>query len=233
MGCMLGLGKVVRCTIAMLKFSRVVCGTTTPLTPCEPSRVTTPISHSSEQGTLPTTSLISKQVVLYRTRDGTCYPGVSTPKTRSLADSNMTNHKPWRSQPSPPFQTLLKPQHRTSQRSPHITTDGRLTLSALNTSQTQHHKDGWAGPSALASWPERSTRGRRPAGPGPGFDSIWPRKLENPLYIFKLFCKLQTNLNSNQIWISMTYSHTIKYKSTSSPRKICHNMNATNIIIYV
>jgi hypothetical protein len=44
--------------------------------------------------------------------------------------------------PSPPFQTLLKPQHRISSRSPHITTDGRPTLSTLNTSQTQHHKDG-------------------------------------------------------------------------------------------
>jgi hypothetical protein len=36
---------------------------------------------------------------------------------------------------------MLKPQHRISPRSPHITTDGRPTLSTLNTSQTQHQKD--------------------------------------------------------------------------------------------
>jgi hypothetical protein len=48
--------------------------------------------HSSEQGTLPTAPLISKQVVSYWTRDGTCYPRVSTPKIWSLADSSMTNH---------------------------------------------------------------------------------------------------------------------------------------------
>jgi hypothetical protein len=67
-------------------------GTMAPLTPCVPRRVTTPISHSSDQGTLATTSLISKQAVPYRTRGVTCCPGVSTPMTRSLADSSMTNH---------------------------------------------------------------------------------------------------------------------------------------------
>jgi hypothetical protein len=65
---------------------------TTPLTPCEPRRVITPISDSSEQGTLPTTSQISKQSVPYQTRGGTYCPEVSTPMTRSLADSRMTNH---------------------------------------------------------------------------------------------------------------------------------------------
>jgi hypothetical protein len=88
------LAKVVRSTIAMLRFPGVVHGTTTPLAPCEPRRVTMPISHSSKQGTLPTTSLISKQAVPYRTRDDTYYPGVSTPKSQSLADLSMTNHKP-------------------------------------------------------------------------------------------------------------------------------------------
>jgi hypothetical protein len=142
MGRMLGLAKVVCGTIEMLRFPEVVHGTTAPLAPCEPRWVTTPISNSSEQGTLLTTSLISKQVVPYQTRGSTCCPGVSTPKTRSLANSSMTNHKPWRVQPSPPFQTLVKPHHRSSPRSPHITTDGRPTLSTLNTSQTQHHKEG-------------------------------------------------------------------------------------------
>jgi hypothetical protein len=36
--------------------------------------------------------LISQQVVSYRTRDGTCCPGVSTAKIRSLTDLSMTSH---------------------------------------------------------------------------------------------------------------------------------------------
>jgi hypothetical protein len=115
--------------------------TMTPLAPCGPRWVTTPISHSSKECTLPTAPLISKQVVPYWTRDDTYCPGVSPPKTRSLADSSMTNHNSWKSKSSPLFQTLLETQHRISPRSPHITTDGRPTLSILNTSQTQHHKD--------------------------------------------------------------------------------------------
>jgi hypothetical protein len=75
------LAKVVHGTIAMLRFPGVVRGTMTPLAPCEPRRVTTPISHSSEQGTLPTLSLISKQAIPYRTHGGTYCPVVSTPKT--------------------------------------------------------------------------------------------------------------------------------------------------------
>jgi hypothetical protein len=63
-----------------------------PLAPWEPGLLTTPNSHSSEQGTLPTASLISKQVIPYRTRGGTCCPGVSTPMTQSLADSSKTSH---------------------------------------------------------------------------------------------------------------------------------------------
>jgi hypothetical protein len=66
MGRMPGLAKVVHNTIAMLRFPGVVHGTTAPLALCEPRRVTTPISHSSNQGILPTSSLISKQVVPYR-----------------------------------------------------------------------------------------------------------------------------------------------------------------------
>jgi hypothetical protein len=93
MGRMLGLAKVVRGTIAMLRFPGVVRGTTAPLAPCEPTRVTTLISHSSKQATLPTASLISKQAIPYQTRGDTCYPMVSTPKTRSLVDSSMTNYK--------------------------------------------------------------------------------------------------------------------------------------------
>jgi hypothetical protein len=94
MGRMLGLAKIVHGTIAMLMFPGVVRSTTAPLAPCETRRVTMLIFHSSEQDTLPTTSLISKQVIPYRTRGSTCCPGVSTPKTRSLLDLSMTNHKP-------------------------------------------------------------------------------------------------------------------------------------------
>jgi hypothetical protein len=70
--------------------SRGSHGTTTPLAPFEPGRVTTPIFYSSEQCTLPTTSIIIEQVVPYRIHGGTCCPRVSTPKILSLADSSMT-----------------------------------------------------------------------------------------------------------------------------------------------
>jgi hypothetical protein len=36
--------------------------------------------------------LISQQAIPYQTRGGTCCPGVSTPKIRSLANSSMTSH---------------------------------------------------------------------------------------------------------------------------------------------
>jgi hypothetical protein len=39
-------------------------------------------SHSSEQGTQHIVLLISRQVIPYRTRDGTCCPGLPTPKIR-------------------------------------------------------------------------------------------------------------------------------------------------------
>jgi hypothetical protein len=51
-GRMPSFAKVVRGTIAMLRFPRVVCSTTAPLAPGEPRGLTTPISHSFEQGTL-------------------------------------------------------------------------------------------------------------------------------------------------------------------------------------
>jgi hypothetical protein len=55
MGRMPGLAKVVRGTIAILRFPGVVHGAMAPLAPCEPRWVTMPISHKSEQGTLTTT----------------------------------------------------------------------------------------------------------------------------------------------------------------------------------
>jgi hypothetical protein len=67
----------------------------TSLAPCDPRQVTRPISHSSEQGKLLTTSLTSKQAIPYQTHGGTCCPRVSTPTTRSLVDLSMTNHITW------------------------------------------------------------------------------------------------------------------------------------------
>jgi hypothetical protein len=77
---------------SIAKVSQGSQGTMAPLAPCELGRVIMPNSHSSEQCTLPTTSLIIKQVVPYRTRGGTYCPGMPTPMTRSLGDSSMTNH---------------------------------------------------------------------------------------------------------------------------------------------
>jgi hypothetical protein len=68
--------------------------------------------------------------------------------------------------------------------------------------------------------------------PASGFRPIRLGKIENH-FSFSIFYKFQTNLNSNQILISTTSSRTIKYKSTLSHNKICNDMNATNIIIYL
>jgi hypothetical protein len=48
--------------------------------------------HSTEHDTQLIAYLISKQIIPYQTRGGTCCPGVSIPKIQSLADSSMTNH---------------------------------------------------------------------------------------------------------------------------------------------
>jgi hypothetical protein len=84
--------------------------------------------HSNEHDTQPIANLISKQAVPYRTRGGTCYPGVSTPKIQSLADSSIINHITWRNRTVSTISTLLKQQHQSSPRSNHIPTDGRPSL---------------------------------------------------------------------------------------------------------
>jgi hypothetical protein len=48
--------------------------------------------HTTEQDSQPITSLISKQAIPYQICGGTYCPGVSTSKTRSLADLSMTIH---------------------------------------------------------------------------------------------------------------------------------------------
>jgi hypothetical protein len=126
-------------------------GTTIPLAPCELMQVTMPISHTSEQGTLPTTSLISKQAIRYRAHGGTWCPRESTPKTWSVVDLSMTIHITWRNPTVSTIPTLLKPHHWSSPRSPHIRMDGRPTLNN-NTSQTQHYEDGKTCMTPMTTW---------------------------------------------------------------------------------
>jgi hypothetical protein len=80
--------------------------------------------HTSEQDSQLTTYLISKQVIPDRTHGVRCYPRVSTPKTRSLADSSMTTYNTWWN-PTVPT----------------IPTHAQTTASNLTT-VTSHH-DGW------------------------------------------------------------------------------------------
>jgi hypothetical protein len=84
--------------------------------------------HSINHDTQPIAYLISKQAIPYRTCGGTCCPGVSTPKIQSLVDSSMTNHIIWRNPTVSTIPTLLKPQHRPSPQSNHISMDGRPSL---------------------------------------------------------------------------------------------------------
>jgi hypothetical protein len=50
------------------------------------------IPGPTEQDILTTVFLISRKVIPYRTRGGTCYPAMSTPKIRSLANLSTTCH---------------------------------------------------------------------------------------------------------------------------------------------
>ena len=80
--------------------------------------------HTIEQDSQPTTSLISKQAVSYRTSGGTCCFGVSTPMTQSLADSSMTNPITWG---IPTISTIPNPAQTT----------------ASNLTTVTSHQDGW------------------------------------------------------------------------------------------
>jgi hypothetical protein len=92
--------------------------------------------HSTEHDTQPIAYPIIKQAIPYRTRGGTCCPGVSTPKNQSLANSSMTNHITWRNPTVSTLPSLLKPQHRSSPRSNHISTDGRPSLKKTQANST-------------------------------------------------------------------------------------------------
>jgi hypothetical protein len=80
--------------------------------------------HSTEHDTQPIAYLISKQAIPHRTRGGTCCPRGSTPKIRSFADSSMTSHLTRRNPTVSTIPILLKPQHRSSPGSNHISKDG-------------------------------------------------------------------------------------------------------------
>jgi hypothetical protein len=109
--------------------------TMTPLAPYESRWVITPICHSSEQGTLPTASLISKQVVPYQTCGDTSCPVVSTPMTRSLADSSMINHITWR---IPTVSTIPNLAQTTASNLTTVTSHhDRWKTSTLNTPQVK------------------------------------------------------------------------------------------------
>jgi hypothetical protein len=60
-----------------------------------------------------------------------------------------------------------------------------------------------------------------------------PWEIRKSFSFSKLFCKLQTNLNPNQIWISMTSIRTIKYKSTSSHQEKYATAWMQQIIIHL
>jgi hypothetical protein len=98
--------------------------------------------HTTEQDSQPTTVLISKQVVPYQTCGGNCCLGMSTPKTRSLVDSSMINHITWRISTisSIPILTQTTTSILSTVNS-HLDRRKTNTLN-INTSQTQHHKDG-------------------------------------------------------------------------------------------
>jgi hypothetical protein len=107
--------------------------------------------HSTEHDTQPISYLISKQVIPYQTRDSTCCPGVSTPKIRSLADSNMTNHITWRNPTVSTIPTMVKPQHPSSPRSNHISTDGRPSLTKTQ-AKLNITKDGKTCTTLMTTW---------------------------------------------------------------------------------
>jgi hypothetical protein len=96
--------------------------------------------HTAEQDPQPTASLISKQVIPYRTRGSTYCLGVSTPKTQSLVDSSMTNHISWR---IPPVSTIPNLAQTTASNLTTVNShlDGWKTNTLNNnTSGTQYHK---------------------------------------------------------------------------------------------
>jgi hypothetical protein len=108
--------------------------------------------HTAKQDSQPTTSLISKKVVPYRTCGGTCYLGVYTTKTRSSADSSMTIDITWHisTVSTMPTHTQTTTSILTTVTSHH----DRWKINTLNTntSQTQYYKDGKTCTTLIIAW---------------------------------------------------------------------------------
>jgi hypothetical protein len=127
----------------------------------------------SEQDTLFTVPLISRQAVPYWTRGGTCCPGVSTPKTRSLANSSMTNHITWQ---NPTVSTNPIHTQTTSSILTMVTSHDRWKTNTLNnnTSQTQRHKDGKICTTLVTAWLSLSmVKGHLPCSPASCCSKSW------------------------------------------------------------
>jgi hypothetical protein len=107
--------------------------------------------HSTKHDTQPIAYLISKRAVPYQTHGGTCCPGGSTPKIRSLADPTMTSHITWRNPTVSTIPTSLKPQHRFSLGSIHISTDGRPSLTKTQ-AKLNITKDGKTCTTLMTAW---------------------------------------------------------------------------------
>jgi hypothetical protein len=108
--------------------------------------------HTAEHDSQPTTVLISKQAVPYRTCGDTNGPGVSIPKTRSLAVLSMKNHITWR---NPIVSTILTHAQTTASILTMVAShhDGWKTKTlSNNTSQNQHHKDGKTCMTLMTAW---------------------------------------------------------------------------------
>jgi hypothetical protein len=71
-----------------------------------------------------------------------------------------------------------------------------------------------AGAGAGPTWASHRWERSRPTWASGKEFGPWPIKTRKSIFNFQIFSKFQTNLNSNQIWISTTSTHTIKYKST-------------------
>jgi hypothetical protein len=107
--------------------------------------------HSTEHDTQPIAYLISKQAIPCQTHGGTCYPGGSTPKIQSSSDSSMTSHITWQNPTVSTIRSLLKPHHRSSPRSNHISTDGRPSLTKSQ-AKLNITKDGKTCKTLMTAW---------------------------------------------------------------------------------
>jgi hypothetical protein len=113
--------------------------------------------HSTEHDTQFIAYLISKQVIPYQTRDGTCCPGGSTPKIRSLADLSMTSHLTWRNPNRLHHSNLAQTTALILTRvNSHL--NGWETISHKDTNQTQYHKDGKTCTTLMTAWPNITTQ---------------------------------------------------------------------------